>query len=47
VCSQIAAMVSVNDLADREARAMAHGEVLSLGRHSLRWIDAPRVAHGW
>jgi len=47
VCSQIAAMVSVNDLADREARAMADGEVLSLGKHSLRWIDAPHVPHGW
>jgi len=47
VCSQIAAMVSVNDLADRAARAMADGEVLSLGRHSLRWIDAPHVPHGW
>jgi len=47
VCSQIAAMVSVNDLADRPARAMADGEVLTLGRHSLRWIDAPHVPHGW
>ena len=47
VCSQVAAMVSVNDLADRAARAMADGEVLSLGRHSLRWIDAPHVPHGW
>ena len=47
VCSQIAAMVSVNDLADRAARAMADGEVLSLGRHYLRWIDAPHVPHGW
>lgn len=47
VCSQIAAMVSVNDLADRPARAMADGEVLSLGKHSLRWLDAPHVPHGW
>jgi flavorubredoxin len=47
VCSRIAAMVSVNDLADREPRAMMDGEVLSLGRHSLRWIDAPHVPHGW
>jgi flavorubredoxin len=47
VCSQVAAMVSVNDLADRPARALADGEVLSLGKHSLRWIDAPHVPHGW
>jgi flavorubredoxin len=47
VCSQVAAMVSVNDLADRPPRALADGEVLSLGKHSLRWIDAPHVPHGW
>ena len=47
VCSQVAAMVSVNDLADRPARALADGEVLALGKHSLRWIDAPHVPHGW
>jgi len=47
VCSQVAAMVSVNDLADRPARALADGEVLQTGRHSLRWIDAPHVPHGW
>jgi len=47
VCSQVAAMVSVNDLADRPAQAMADGELLSLGKHSLRWIDAPHVPHGW
>ena len=47
VCSQVAANVSINDLADRPARALADGEVLALGRHRLRWIDAPHVPHGW
>ena len=47
VCSQVAALVSVNDVADRPARALADGEVLSLGRHRLRWRDAPHVPHGW
>jgi flavorubredoxin len=47
VCSQVAAMVSVNDVADRPARAMADGEVLELGRHRLRWLDTPHVPHGW
>jgi flavorubredoxin len=47
VSSQIAAMVSVNDVADRPARAMADGEVLKLGRHSLKWLDAPHVPHAW
>ena len=46
-CSQIAAMVSVNDVAARPARALADGEVLQLGRHRVRWHDAPHVPHGW
>jgi flavorubredoxin len=47
VCSQVAAMVSVNDVADRAPRALADGEVLELGRHRLRWLDTPHVPHGW
>jgi flavorubredoxin len=47
VCSVIGAMVSVNDLADRPPRALADGEVLSLGRHELRWLDAPNLPHNW
>jgi len=47
VCSQVAAMVSVNDVAERPARALADGEVLELGRHRLRWHDTPHVPHGW
>ncbi len=47
VCSQVAAMVSVNDFADRPARALADGESLRLGRHEVRWIDTPHVPHGW
>jgi len=47
VCSRVAAMVSVNDGATRPARALADGEVLSLGRHRLRWHDTPHVPHCW
>jgi len=47
VCSRVAAMVSINDGATRPARALADGEVLSLGKHRLRWHDAPHVPHGW
>jgi flavorubredoxin len=47
VCSQVAAMVSVNDVANRPAVALADGEALSTGRHSLRWFDTPHVPHGW
>ncbi|MBX3602712.1 MAG: MBL fold metallo-hydrolase [Rubrivivax sp.] len=47
VCSQIGAMVSVGDLADRAPRALADGERLVTGRHTLQWIDTPHVPHGW
>jgi flavorubredoxin len=47
LCSQVAAMVSINDLADRPPRALADGERLALGRHTLQWFDTPHVPHGW
>lgn len=47
VCSRVAAMTSVGDLVDRPARALAEGESLTLGTHTVRWIDAPHVPHGW
>ncbi|HEX2547511.1 MAG TPA: MBL fold metallo-hydrolase [Ramlibacter sp.] len=47
LCSSIAAMVSVTDVATRAPRAMADGEELSLGRHRIRWFDTPHVPHGW
>jgi flavorubredoxin len=47
LCGRIAAMVSVNDVADRPARALADGEVLALGRHAVRWFDTPHLPHAW
>jgi flavorubredoxin len=47
VCGQVAAMVSVNDIAVRAPRAMADGEVLRTGRRAYKWLDAPHVPHQW
>lgn len=47
LCSRIAAMVSVNDVARREAHAPADGETVELGRHRVKWLDAPHLPHGW
>ena len=47
LCGKIAAMVSIDDLADRPARALGDGETLSLGEHSLRWFDTPHLPHAW
>ena len=47
LCGTIAAMVSIEDLADRSPRVLADGEVVSLGKHRVRWLDAPHIPHGW
>jgi flavorubredoxin len=47
VCSRVAAMVYAEDATDRPTRALADGDVLPLGRRSVRWFDAPHVPHGW
>ncbi|MBI1285247.1 MAG: MBL fold metallo-hydrolase [Thiobacillus sp.] len=47
LCSQVAGMVSINDMADRPPRTLADGEVLSLGSHRVRWMDTPHLPHGW
>lgn len=46
LCSQIAALVSVADVADRAPRGLADGETIRLGRHTLRWVDTPHLPHG-
>lgn len=47
LCGTVAAMVSIGDLADRPPRALADGERLALGRHAVRWFDAPHLPHAW
>ncbi len=47
LCGAVAAMVSINDLADRPARALGDGELLSLGQHAVRWSDTPHLPHSW
>ena len=46
LCSELAAMVSISDLADRPPRALADGETVSLGRHRLTWLATPHLPHG-
>jgi flavorubredoxin len=47
LCGRVAAMVSVGDVADRPPRALADGETLPLGRHTVRWFDTPHLPHAW
>jgi len=47
VCGQVAALVSVNDYANRAPRVLADGELLALGLHTMKWFDTPHVPHAW
>jgi flavorubredoxin len=47
VCSFVGANVSVNDFANRPARAMADGETLSTGKYTFRLLATPHVPHCW
>jgi flavorubredoxin len=47
LCGTVAALVSINDLADRAAKSLADNERLSLGRRSVRWFDTPHLPHAW
>jgi flavorubredoxin len=46
-CSQVGAMVSVTDTADRAPRALADGATFSIGKRTMRWFDTPHLPHGW
>lgn len=47
LCGKVAALVSIDDMADRPARALADGETLTLGKHVVRWFDTPHLPHAW
>jgi flavorubredoxin len=47
VCSKVAAMVAINDQADRAPKALAGGETVALGAKTVEWVDAPHLPHGW
>ncbi|MBI3769810.1 MAG: MBL fold metallo-hydrolase [Deltaproteobacteria bacterium] len=47
VCSFVGAVVNVNDFATRPARPLRDREVLTTGRHQLRFLQTPHVPHCW
>src|SRR3954447_817931 len=45
---QTACLVSLNDMADRQPRILADGEVIDLGAGKReRYLDTPHIPHGW
>lgn len=46
-CSFVGANVSVNDFANRPARAMSDGDRLNTGKYAFRLLATPHVPHCW
>lgn len=47
ICSQVGALVSVNDFIGRESRALADDETFSTGKLRFRYCQTPHLPHGW
>lgn len=47
LCGTIGAMLFANDVSNRTPCALADGQRLELGGHTVVWFDAPHVPHGW
>lgn len=47
ICSEVAAMTSVGDFANRAPRALRDCEEFSTGARSFRWYYTPHVPHAW
>jgi flavorubredoxin len=47
VCSDLGAMVSVDDFSARPAKGLADGEKLSTGKYTFRVCRTPHLPHGW
>jgi flavorubredoxin len=47
LCGRIAAMTSINDVAECAPKVLSDGEALKLGKHVVRWFDTPHLPHGW
>src|SRR6201981_2648323 len=47
ICSQVGALVNVNDFIGRESRALADGESFETGKYQFRYCRTPHLPHGW
>jgi flavorubredoxin len=47
VCSDLGALVSVNDFIGRPARGLEDGAALSTGKYRFRFCRTPHLPHGW
>ena len=47
ICSQVGAVVDVNDFIGREANALADGGTFATGKYRFRYRRTPHLPHGW
>ena len=47
VCSQVSAMVNINDFAVRPPKGMDDGELLNTGKYRFRFCSTAQFPHGW
>ena len=47
ICSQVGALVCVNDFTGRESRAMTDGGTFATGKYRFRYCRTPHLPHGW
>lgn len=47
ICSQVGALVMVNDFIGRESRALADGGSFATGKYRFRYCQTPHLPHGW
>jgi len=47
ICSQVGAMVCVNDFTGRESRALPDGGTFATGKYRFRYCRTPHLPHGW
>jgi len=47
ICSQVGALVNVNDFIGRESRGLADGETFATGTYRFRYCHTPHLPHGW
>jgi flavorubredoxin len=47
ICSQVGALLSVNDFIGRESRAMIDGGTFATEKYRFRYCRTPHLPHGW
>ncbi len=47
LCGMVASVVSINDMALRPPRVLAHDEMLTTGTYRVRFRQTPHVPHNW